>query len=322
MEPTPEPALGDSLTVPKEVGMAVIVADCGGTNLAVARLERASAEVEPTVTPTPERAADIPGAIIEVALALGGGDAVGVSIAGFVADGTLVWMPHRDGGADLAGPLSSALQAPVAVENDANCAALAEATAGAGRGHRMVLMVTVGTGIGGGLVIDGHIERGRGLLGEVGHTSLDRDGPLCSCGKHGCWEAFSSGSALDRASASLARTDPGGGVALQAGDAEPSGPHLVAAALAGDPAARLAFDEIAMHFGRGLANMVAVFDPDVIVVGGGVGSIGEPLLRPARIELAATVSGAAHRRPTPVVSAALGPWAGLAGAALLAGAPA
>ena len=321
VEPTPEPAPGDSLTVPREVGVPVIAADCGGTNLAVARLERASAEVEPTVIPTPGRTADIPGAIVELALALGDSDAVGVSIAGLVTDGTLVWMPHRDGGVDLAGPLADVLRAPVTVENDANCAALAEATAGAGRGHRMVLMITVGTGIGGGLVIDGRIERGRGFLGEIGHTSLDRNGPLCSCGKHGCWEAFASGSALDRAAAALVRTDSAGGVARQAGGGEPSGPHLVVAALAGDPAARQAFDEIAMHFGRGLANMVAVFDPDVIVVGGGVGSIGEPFLRPARIEMAATVAGAEHRRPTPVVSAALGPWAGLAGAALLAGAP-
>lgn len=301
--------------------MAVIVADCGGTNLAVARLEHASAAVEPTVTPTPEHAADIPGAIADLARALGGGDAVGVAIAGLVADGALVWMPHRGGGADLAGPLSTALRAPVTVENDANCAALAEATAGAGRGHRMVLMVTVGTGIGGGLVIDGRIERGRGFLGEIGHTTLDGDGPMCSCGKQGCWEVFASGSALDRAAAWIARTDPEGVLARQVGSEEPSGPHLAAAALAGDPGARQVFDEIAMHFGRGLANMVAVFDPDVIVVGGGVGSIGEPFLRPARLEMAAMVSGAGHRRPTPVVSAAFGPRSGLVGAALLAGAP-
>jgi len=302
--------------------MAVIVADCGGTNLAVARLEHASAAVEPTVTPTPERAADIPGAIADIAQALGGGDAVGVAIAGLVADGELVWMPHRHGGVDLAGPLSAALRAPVTVENDANCAALAEATVGAGRGHRMVLMVTVGTGIGGGLVIDGRIERGRGFLGEIGHTTLDPDGPMCSCGRHGCWEAFASGSALDGASAWIVRTDPEGVLAEQVAEEEPSGSHLVTAALAGDPVTRQAFDEIAMHFGRGLANMVAVFDPDVIVVGGGVGSIGEPFLRPARLEMAATVSGAGYRRPTPVVSAAFGPRAGLVGAAMLAGAPA
>jgi len=302
--------------------MPVIAADCGGTNLSVARLQRATQPVDPVVVATPGRAREIPDAIAGLAIDLGGGDGVGVSIAGLVVDGDLVWMPHRDGGAEIAGALSAALDAPVTVDNDANCAALAEATAGAGRGHRMVLMVTVGTGIGGGLVIDGRIEHGRGFLGEIGHTTLDEGGPTCSCGKQGCWEAFASGSALDRAAAAVARAEPGGAVAIGAGSSEPAGRHLVAAAVAGDSAARRALDEFAMHFGRGLANMVAVFDPDVIVVGGGAGSIGEPLLEPARREMAARVAGGEHRRPTPVVPAAFGPRAGLVGAALLAGAPA
>jgi len=302
--------------------MPVVAADCGGTNLAVMRVERATEPTEPLVIATPADAIAIPGAIADLAARLGGGDAAGVSIAGLVADGDLVWMPHRGGGAPIAGPLSVAIGGPVMVDNDANCAALAEAIAGAGAGHRVVLMVTVGTGIGGGLVIDGRVQHGRAHLGEIGHTTLRGDGPACSCGRTGCWEAFASGTAMDRAARAIASMSPDGAVAAAAGGEPPSGPHLAAAAAAGDPAARQAFDEIAMHFGRGLANMVAVFDPDVIVVGGGAGSIGEPLLGPARLEMAATVSGASHRSPTPVVPAAFGPLAGLVGAALLAGAPA
>ncbi|HSM01125.1 MAG TPA: ROK family protein [Acidimicrobiia bacterium] len=302
--------------------MPVVAVDCGGTNLSVARLERATDPVEPVVVATPSEAGDIPVAITELAGELGGGESIGVAIAGLVDAGNLVWMPHRDGGAEIARPLSAALGARVEVDNDANCACLAEATVGAGAGHRMVLTVTVGTGIGGGLVIDGRIERGRGFLGEIGHTSLEIEGPMCSCGKRGCWEAFASGSAMDRAAAEVAGAEPEGHVAAAAGASQPSGSHLVAAVRAGDRSAARAFGEIAMHFGRGLANMVVVFDPDVIVVGGGAGSIGELLLEPARREMVSRVAGAGHRRPTPVVSAALGPNAGLVGAALLAGAPA
>ena len=302
--------------------MAVIAADCGGTNLSVARVERATGSFEPEVVDTPPLAGEIPARIAELAGPLAAGvSAVGVSIAGLVTDGDLVWMPHRGAGSPIARPRGERLGLPVVVDNDANCAALAEATAGAGQGHRMVLMVTVGTGIGGGLVIEGQIEHGRGFLGEIGHTTLDLGGPVCSCGRRGCWEAFASGTAFDRAAAALASVAPGGPVARAVESGAPAGRHLVDAAGHGDRAAQAAVDEIAAHFGRGLANMVAVFDPDVIVVGGGVGAIGEPFLGPARREMEESVSGSEFRSPTPVVAAAFGPRAGMVGAALLAGAP-
>jgi glucokinase len=302
--------------------MAVIAADCGGTNLSVARVDRATEGFEPIVVETPSDAARIPGVIAELARPMASGiEAVGVSIAGLVHGGDLVWMPHRDGGTPISEPVSAALGVPVSVDNDANLAGLAEATAGAGLGHRMVLMVTVGTGIGGGLVIDGRVEHGRGFLGEIGHTTLDPAGPICSCGRPGCWEAFASGTALDRAAIELAAAEPEGPVARAASPEGPSGKDLVHAALSGHAAAKVAFEEIAAHFGRGLANMVAVFDPDVIVVGGGVGSVGEPFLAPARRALEASVSGSQYRSPTPVVAAAFGTRSGIVGAALLAGAP-
>lgn len=302
--------------------MAVVAIDCGGTNLSAALVDRATDRSAPVTVDTPADAAAIPAAIAHLAAGLGGEfSAVGVSIAGLISDGDLVWMPHRDAGAPIAAPVSAALGVPVAVDNDANLAGLAEATAGAGRGHRMVLMVTVGTGIGGGLVIDGRVEHGRDFLGEIGHTTLVSDGPDCSCGNVGCWEALASGTALDRAARALVADDPSGGVATQTGGSAPSGHHLVAAASAGDPLAAVALEQFAVHFGRGLANMVVVFDPDVIVVGGGVGSIGEPLLDPARAALNESLSGRRHRRITPVVAASFGARAGIVGAALHAGAP-
>jgi glucokinase len=303
--------------------MAVVAIDCGGTHLSASLVERATDPSSPVTVETPADAADIPAAITSIAARLGPEfAAVGVSIAGLIRGGDLVWMPHRDAGTQIASPVSAALGVPVLVDNDANLAGLAEAVAGAGVGHRMVLMVTVGTGIGGGLVIDGRIEHGRGFLGEIGHTTLEAGGPTCSCGNQGCWEAFASGTALDRTARALAGADPSGKVAALAGDSAPGGLHLVEAAAAGDPQAGDAFEAFAVHFGRGLANMVVVFDPDVIVVGGGVGSIGEPLLRPARAAMDDSLSGRRHRQPTPVVPAAFGTGAGIVGAALLAGAPA
>lgn len=303
--------------------MTVAAVDCGGTKLSIALLERATDPVEPVAIDTPADAGDIPGAIVSLANGLGSRfDTVGVSIAGLIDGGHLVWMPHRDAGTPIAIPVSEALGVPVLVDNDANLAGFAEAIAGAGAGHRMVLMVTVGTGIGGGLVIDGRIEHGRGFLGEIGHTSLESRGPTCSCGKQGCWEAFASGTALDREAQALVAVDPAGSVAQLAGEATASGRHLVEAAVGGDPAASAAFDDFAVHFGRGLANMVVVFDPDIIVVGGGVGSIGEPFLGRARLAMEDSLSGSNHRMVTPVVQAAFGPRAGIVGAALLAGAPA
>jgi glucokinase len=183
----------------------------------------------------------------------------------------------------------------------------------------MVLTVTVGTGIGAGLVIDGLIERGRGFLGEVGHLRLDPRGPECGCGQSGCWEAVASGKALDRAARRLAADDPGGGVAAIAGSEEATGTHLTAAATAGDAAAVAALEEVASRFGAGLAGLVAVLDPDVIVVGGGVGVIGDLFLEPARRAAMSALSSGHVRRPTPIVAAHFGPDAGLVGAGLLTG---
>jgi len=304
--------------------MAVIAVDCGGTNLVFGRYDAAGRGEPAGTAASPREAAALPGAIVAAVGPLldSAVTAVGIGLAGLVdrERGALEWSPHAAGGPVMVGDeVGAATGLPVLVDNDANLAALAEARLGAGRGRRMVLFVGLGTGIGGGLVVDGRIERGRGFLGEVGHLVLDPSGPRCACGGRGCWETLVSGTSLGRAAAELAGSDPGGRVAREARGQTPRGEHLAAAALAGDPAARAEMTAAGARLGRGLAALVAVLDPDVIVVGGAAAGAGELLLGPARAVLGEQVEGAGHRSPTPVVLAEFGAAAGLVGAALAAG---
>jgi glucokinase len=303
--------------------VAVIAVDCGGSHLVFGRSREPGRLEVFGEAATPAEAAAIPpvvakrvGPLIDATVT-----AIGIGSAGLVdhRKGVLVWSPHASGGRVALGPeVAAATGLPVVVDNDANLAALAEARLGAGGGFRMVLFVGLGTGIGGGLAIEGHIERGRGFLGEVGHMVVDPSGPACACGRHGCWEALVSGTSLGRAARELAEADPNGAVARAAGGATPRGEHLSAAALAGDPAAEAEMAAAGAWLGRGLANLVALLDPDVVVVGGAAAGAGEVLLEPARATLAASVEGAGCRAVTPVVPAAFGPTAGLVGAALVA----
>lgn len=288
--------------------MGVIAVDCGGTNCTVAYAGHAAAPDDAVTVPTPASVAEIVGLIGDTIEGLPAADGVGVAIAGLVDHdtGTLEWMPHRPGSAPIASAIGARTGLPVFVDNDANAAALAEATGGAGAGHRMVLMLTVGTGIGAGLVIDGKVERGRGFLGEVGHMTVDPRGLKCSCGRTGCWETVASGTALDRAAREVGLAD---------------GKALVAAATSGNDIALEHLDAVAAAFGRGMASLVQIFDPDVIVVGGGVGDVGEVFLAPARLILEQAIGPGEPRRPTPVVAAGFGHRAGIVGAALMAGAP-
>ncbi|MFH1330552.1 MAG: ROK family protein [Actinomycetota bacterium] len=304
--------------------MAVIAVDCGGTNLAFGLFDSAGQGEPAEARATPPDAAAIPGVITEAILPLLDSTvtAVGIGVAGLVdhRTGTLVWSPHASGGGVALGPeVAAATGLPVVVDNDANLAALAEARLGAGAGQRMVLFIGLGTGIGGGLVIEGRLERGRGFLGEVGHMVVDPSGPCCACGGYGCWEALVSGSSLGRVARELAAADSTGAVARAASGAVPRGEDLAAAAAGGDVTARAELAAAGAWLGRGLADLVAVLDPDVIVVGGAAAGAGEVLLAPARAVLAEVVEGAGHRAPTPVVLARFGARAGLVGAALVAG---
>jgi fructokinase len=205
-------------------------------------------------------------------------------------------------GRPLRRDLERALGTTVRMENDANCFAVAEADQGAGRGHRLVFGVILGTGVGGGIVIDGAPWTGpQHLAGEWGHHRLDPLGPPCYCGQRGCVETYLSGPALARA------YEEAGGSAMDAA-------AVVARAVAGEPAATRVLDRYLEWFGRALANLINILDPDVVVLGGGLSNL-DVLYDRGRAAVARYVFNDELR--TPIVRNALGDSAGVIGAALL-----
>jgi fructokinase len=205
-------------------------------------------------------------------------------------------------GMPLARDLRARLARELAIMNDANCFALAEALLGAGRDKRVVFGVIIGTGCGGGLVIDGRVHTGlQAIAGEWGHTSIDPNGPACYCGSRGCVETYISGSGLE------ARF-------LEATGRRLAAAAIVAGARAGEPACVAAMDGFFERFGRAVANLIAVVDPDAIVLGGGLSNIDELYTRGVA-EVARRVFS--DSLETPVVRHALGDSAGVIGAALV-----
>jgi len=209
---------------------------------------------------------------------------------------------------------------PVFVDNDANMAALAESLYGAAKGARYAVMLTIGTGIGGGLILGGEVYRGAtGAGAELGHTVIEIDGPSCqgNCPGHGCVETFASGTALGREGRAAAEREPESvlGAMLAEGE-EIDGKAVTEAALSGDATARGVFDLIGSRLGVALTSFANVFEPEVFVIGGGVIAAGDLLLEPARRELVARALP--PMKEIPVVAAELGSDAGMIGAAALA----
>ncbi len=248
-------------------------------------------------------------------------DAVGVGLAGLVRwpEGTFAWGPHL-WGTDV--PVKEALEdelgVSVVVDNDANVAAFGELHAGVAVGFDNFLMVTLGTGLGGGIVTGGAIYRGESFAGEFGHMVYDTGGMLCDCGKRGCWETVASGPALIRLAREVIMLNPNGSLAATIGTDSISGGDVTAAADAGDEVARGLVAQVGSEFGRGLGSLIAIFDPALIGVGGGLGSAGESLLGPARRVAAEGLHGGNHRLLPPILVAGLGPDAGAIGAAAMA----
>ncbi len=252
--------------------------------------------------------------------------AVGIGAAGFVdaSRSRVMFAPHlnwRD--EPLRDEVARRVHLPVVVDNDANAAAHAESRFGAGSGHRLVLCITLGTGIGGALVIDQRVFRGsNGMAGEFGHIQVVPDGHRCPCGNRGCWEQYASGNALVRDARELIEADSPVAHRLRQiiqGDASKlTGPHVTRAALDGDPLANELLGEIGTWLGIGLAGMAAAFDPDCIVVGGGVSAAGELLLTPTRLAFSRHLVGRGHRTQPPILEAALGRDASFIGAADMA----
>jgi glucokinase len=209
---------------------------------------------------------------------------------------------------------------PVELDNDANAAILAEHRFGAARGADNAVMLTIGTGIGGGLVLGGEVFRGSsGGAAELGHIVIDKDGPPCqgNCPNRGCVEVFASGTAIAREGLAAAERAPDStlGNALAQG-VTLDGKEVTDAALEGDPVAIGVLEKVGRRLGVALASLANIFDPDVIVIGGGVIRAGDLLLDPARAELATRALSPMNR--TPVAAAELGPDAGMIGAATMA----
>ncbi|HEX2073305.1 MAG TPA: ROK family protein [Geodermatophilus sp.] len=248
---------------------------------------------------------------------------VGVGAAGWFdrTGDTVLFSPHLAWrNSSLRKDLSDRLHRPLWVGNDADAAAWAEYRYGAARGAVLALMITLGTGIGGGIVIDGRLQRGaHGVAGEWGHMRVVPDGRLCACGNRGCWEQYASGTALGQTAREVARNSPAAAALLLdrvEGDADRlTGEHVATAAAEGDPLARELLNEVGSWLGQGIADLAAVLDPEVVVIGGGVSVLGEMILGPARERMERSLPGRGFRPGPRVLAARLGAQAGLVGAA-------
>jgi len=306
---------------------AAVGIDVGGTKILGGVVDADGAVLDSEQVPTPKDGQGTLAAIETLVAKLlarnQGVAAVGVGAAGLVEwpGGRIRWAPHnayRD--LPLREVLAAATRLPVVVDNDANAAAWAESRFGAGHGADDMVLLTVGTGIGTGLVLAGRVYRGAAGIGaELGHMIVDVDGARCPCGNVGCLEAMASGSALGRYGREAAAADPGGLIArLAGGAAEVTGLHVTRAAEAGDAVALGLFERLGSWLGVGVANALTIFDPAVVVVGGGLSAVGELLLAPTRANIGRWVHGRAYRELPPLVMASLGPAAGLVGAATIA----
>ncbi len=248
-------------------------------------------------------------------------EAVGVAFAGFIdSSGRIAFAPNLDvADGEVAGPLEERFNLPAVVVNDANAAAWGEYRSGSGRGAQHLLMLTVGTGIGGGIVLDGRLYTGsRGFAAEFGHIPVQRNGPRCACGARGCLEAMASGTALARMAREEIGDHPESSISELAGGERRNitGAMVGQAAAGGDEFALDLLDRLGVWLGVGIAGLAQAFDPDLVVVGGGVAKSGSLFLSSAIKELSDRFAGQVD--PPPVVPAALGNDAGVIGSALVA----
>ncbi|MCH7668324.1 MAG: ROK family protein [Acidobacteria bacterium] len=304
--------------------MVSVGIDIGGTKLLGVLLD-GSKVVEKLTLATPSDSDALAQTVSDVVSKFGGADSVGIGIAGLVLfpQGVFAWGPHVAGTRlPLRDQIEEILGLPAVVDSDANTAAYGELKVGNGRGYANMLLVTLGTGIGGAIVIDGKVYRGDSFAGEWGHMLYEPDGRQCACGKRGCWETVASGPALVFIAKTFVEANPAGSLAHLLSGSEITGEAVVQAADAGDEVARGLVTQVGLGFGLGLCNLIAIFDPQIIVVGGGLGSIGESILGPARRVAADRLHGAAHRMLPPILVAGLGQEAGAIGAGLMAAAAA
>ncbi|GAA1251542.1 ROK family glucokinase [Janibacter melonis] len=316
-------------------GGLTVGVDIGGTKVSGGLVDETGTIVGRTRRDTPHRSTapsvveDAIVSVVEELLAQTERDAVravGIGAAGFVsADRSrVVFAPHlswRD--EPLRESLSRRVHLPITVDNDANAALWAEHRFGVAQDTSHAVMITLGTGIGGALLVDGVLMRGRyGIAGEFGHMQVVPSGLRCECGNRGCWEQYSSGNALVREARGLVGArSPVASDLLARADGDPAnltGPMITEAARAGDRTSVELLAEIGTWLGIGMANLAAAIDPEVFVVGGGVSAAQDLLLGPAREAFGRQLTGRGYRPQARIEVATLGPDAGLIGAAALA----
>ncbi|MFC8530631.1 ROK family glucokinase [Nocardia sp. NPDC057227] len=303
--------------------------DVGGTNIRASVVD-ADGEVLDTVTaPTPHSAKALDAALARTVRELRQRHdiaAVGLAVAGFVdaARARVRFAPHLPWeDAPVARILTAKLDLPVVLEHDANAAAWAEYRFGAAAGGHNAVLIAIGTGIGAALLVDGELYRGtHGIAPELGHLQVVPDGRPCPCGKRGCWERYCSGTALADTAIEMLATDPVTSTVL-ARDVirDPgslTGRRVADAAQDGDPLAVRVLADFARWLGLGLAFVSDIFDPDLVVIAGGVSTSSRLFLDEAREHYARSVTGAGHRPLARIRTTQLGEAAGMIGAAELA----
>ncbi|MFC0597145.1 ROK family glucokinase [Streptomyces palmae] len=303
--------------------------DIGGTKIAAGVVDEEGAILDISTVPTPSTPEGVINAIADAVRDVSVGhqvEAVGIGAAGYVDDkrATVLFAPNINWRHEaLKDKVEQRVGLPVVVENDANAAAWGEYRFGAGQGHDDVVCITLGTGLGGGIIIGGRLHRGRfGVAAEFGHLRVVPDGLLCGCGSQGCWEQYASGRALVRYARQRANAAPENAeILLGLGDGTPQGiqgKHISDAARQGDPVAIDSFRELARWAGAGLADLASLFDPSAFIVGGGVSDEGDLVLDPIRKSFRRWLVGSQWRPHAQVLAAQLGGKAGLVGAADLA----
>lgn len=306
--------------------------DLGGTKIAVGLVDETAKIIESVSVatkserPCSEIVADMVDCIEKVCTKAGISRRqllrVGIGSPGIVdkRSGVLVYANNiRERNLPLCAELSKHMDCPVFIENDANCAALGESIAGVSSGISNSVMITLGTGIGGGIIIDGRIYSGSGGAGgEIGHMVIRHDGEQCSCGRRGCWESYASATALNRNVRRVIADFPNSLVAkLAKGDINNANCKIpFEAARQGDEIGKLIVNEYIEHVSVGIANIINIFQPEVMAIGGGIGNEGEPLIAPVR-ELSRKWVYSQDTPPCDIKHALLGNNAGIIGAAML-----
>jgi glucokinase len=306
--------------------MHAIGIDIGGTKIAGALVDSDGRivleERVPSPAGDPEAMVDAVVGLIERLSANHEVIGAGVAAAGFIdADqSTIIYAPNISWRNEpFKDKLEAKLSIPVIIENDANAAGWAEYRYGAGRGFKHMIMLTIGTGVGGAVITDSHMLRGGfGIAGELGHLRIVPNGRLCGCGQNGCLESYASGSALLRSAKELAASSDPAGNRLREIEAEAgqlTGLEVYKAILEGDAGALQILSELGSWLGQAIGSLVAVLDPEVVVIGGGVSAAGDLLLNPIREAYLAHLPAKGYRPELKITAAEFVNDAGVVGAA-------